>query len=100
VERKQLRLYVRQLGKIFHRQADKDEEFGMYWANSTCVALHLSELVKKWLAYHFTNHKYRYIRGFHASKFFAVPQNWCQRLEIQAVNIAYEAKRATIFMHL
>jgi len=32
--------------------------------------------------------------------FFAVPQNWCQRLKIQALNIAYEAKRGTIFMHL
>jgi hypothetical protein len=72
----------------------------MCWANSTRVALHLSELAKKLRAYHFTNHKHRYIRGFHALKFFAVPQNWCQRLEKQAVNIAYEAKRGTIFMHL
>jgi hypothetical protein len=73
----------------------------MCWANSTRVALHLSELAKKLRAYHFTNHMHRYIRGFRASKFFfAVPQNLCQRFEKQAVNITYEAKRGTIFMHL
>jgi hypothetical protein len=31
---------------------------------------------------------------------FAVPQNCSQRLAIQVVNIAYEAKRGTIFVHL
>lgn len=55
---------------------------------------------KEKCAYHFKNHKHRYIRGLDVSKFFAVPQNCSERLEIQVVNFAYEAKRGIIFIHL